>query len=98
MPCFDKKLEASRSDFYNEETGSKEVDMVITPVEIEEMLEQLSINFSELELCPIDGFSDAEDTSEMVVAPGSGSGGYAEHVLRYAAKELVNVLQFHHSI
>jgi len=88
MPCFDKKLEASRSDFYNEETGSKEVDMVITPVEIEEMLEQLSINFSELELCPIDGFSDAEDTSEMVVAPGSGSGGYAEHVLRYAAKEL----------
>jgi iron only hydrogenase large subunit-like protein len=25
MPCFDKKLEASRKDFYDEETETKEV-------------------------------------------------------------------------
>lgn len=31
MPCYDKKLEASREDFYNREKDSKDVDCVITP-------------------------------------------------------------------
>lgn len=30
MPCYDKKLEASREDFYSEATDSKDVDCVIT--------------------------------------------------------------------
>lgn len=30
MPCFDKKLEASRDDFYNEVFSTREVDCVIT--------------------------------------------------------------------
>lgn len=30
MPCFDKKLEASRSDFYLKEAETREVDCVIT--------------------------------------------------------------------
>lgn len=30
MPCFDKKLEASRDDFFDEVTNSKDVDCVIT--------------------------------------------------------------------
>lgn len=30
MPCYDKKLEASREDFYNEALDSKDVDCVIT--------------------------------------------------------------------
>lgn len=30
MPCYDKKLEASREDFYSEVTDSKDVDCVIT--------------------------------------------------------------------
>ena len=30
MPCFDKKLEASRGDFYNEAMDAHDVDMVIT--------------------------------------------------------------------
>lgn len=30
MPCFDKKLEASRSDFYMSEAETREVDCVIT--------------------------------------------------------------------
>lgn len=30
MPCFDKKLEASRSDFYLTEAETREVDCVIT--------------------------------------------------------------------
>lgn len=30
MPCFDKKLEASRPDFYLDEAETREVDCVIT--------------------------------------------------------------------
>lgn len=31
MPCYDKKLEASREEFYNEVIESRDVDCVITP-------------------------------------------------------------------
>lgn len=30
MPCYDKKLEASRADFYNADLNVKDVDCVIT--------------------------------------------------------------------
>ena len=33
MPCFDKKLEASREDFTHPDTGVKEVDCVLTTLE-----------------------------------------------------------------
>nr|CAG4634758.1 EOG090X05AC [Alona affinis] len=92
MPCFDKKLEASRSDFVRKDQQSKEVDMVITPVEIEQILTQLEINFSDLSSASIDSLIDEKIAkTEWTIPPGSGSGGYAEHVLRYAVKELYNV-------
>nr|CAG4641660.1 EOG090X05AC [Eurycercus lamellatus] len=90
MPCFDKKLEASRSDFFHEDQLSKDVDMVITPVEIEQMLEELNIEFSNLESSSIDSLNGSMEP-EWTVPPGSGSGGYAEHVMRYAAKELYGI-------
>lgn len=34
MPCYDKKLEASRLDFFDETTQSRDVDCVITASEI----------------------------------------------------------------
>ena len=70
-------------------SGTHDVDMVITSVEVEEMLDQMGIAFNDLKSGHIDPLSEAEDTSVLVVPPGGGSGGYAEHVLRYAAKELV---------
>ena len=30
MPCYDKKLEASRQDFYDDICGTRDVDCVIT--------------------------------------------------------------------
>lgn len=30
MPCYDKKLEASRNEFFNSELNAKDVDCVIT--------------------------------------------------------------------
>ena len=34
MPCFDKKLEASREDFTHPDTGIKEVDCVLTTLKV----------------------------------------------------------------
>ena len=90
MPCFDKKLEASRSDFLREDKLSKDVDFVITPVEIEQILEELTVDFNDLGSSPIDSLNGTEDPV-WSIPTGSGSGGYAEHVLRYAAKELYDV-------
>lgn len=38
MPCYDKKLEASRPDFYDEVTSSKEVDCVLTTGELDKLM------------------------------------------------------------
>jgi len=96
MPCFDKKLEASRSDFFNEEEQNKDVDMVITPVEIEEVFEQLNIRFSDLGASEIDSLDyDADIDNEWTVPKGSGSGGYADYIFRFAAKELYGITVEH---
>lgn len=34
MPCYDKKLEASRDDFFDKETESRDVDCVVTSSKI----------------------------------------------------------------
>ncbi len=39
MPCFDKKLESSRSQFYNEMYKTKDVDCVVSTMEIERLIE-----------------------------------------------------------
>ncbi|KIS69471.1 iron-sulfur cluster assembly protein NAR1 [Mycosarcoma maydis] len=38
MPCYDKKLEASRPDFYDDITGTKEVDCVLTTGELDKLM------------------------------------------------------------
>ncbi len=40
MPCYDKKLEASRQDFADELSGWKEVDCVLTTGELEKLMQE----------------------------------------------------------
>ena len=40
MPCYDKKLEASRQDFYNEQYRTRDVDCVITTGELELLMQE----------------------------------------------------------
>jgi len=40
MPCYDKKLEASRQDFYNEQYRTRDVDCVITTGELELLMRE----------------------------------------------------------
>nr|XP_022918368.1 probable cytosolic Fe-S cluster assembly factor CPIJ010948 [Onthophagus taurus] len=93
MPCFDKKLEASREDF-SDDNGVKDVDCVITAIELEQMIEKSGINFREL---TPSSFSqpwlkeDGDYFPCLKAHQGSGSGGYSDYLFMTAAKELFGV-------
>jgi len=99
MPCFDKKLEASRPDFFNEKTNSHDVDLVITTVEVEQMLSEDNLNLPELDTMPLDTLgSESISKTSIKTNRGSGSGGFTENLFIAAAKELfgedVNGIQY----
>lgn len=94
MPCHDKKLEANRAEFtVLDEKGkpAREVSCVLTAGELLELMKKRDFNFGDAE----EGFFDepfqVTQTTKFGVAVGSGSGGYADYVLRNAAKELLGV-------
>jgi len=102
MPCFDKKLEASRPDFADESKELKDVDLVITTVEVEQMLYEdgyESLDYVKIKdegqfldsiVNVINGFDSGNKPEEgrLLLNYGSGSGGHAENVLIMVAKEL----------
>ena len=91
MPCYDKKLEASREDFYNNQSKSRDVDCVITPIELEQMLNENNVPLSEINEKEVQRpFAPQMDKlkNDLYGHSGSGSGGYADFILRYAAKQL----------
>jgi len=90
MSCFDRKLEASRTDFFLEEYKAKEVDVVITAIEIEQMFDKLSKTIKDFERVQlVDLFSKDLSTECILMSHyGSGSGGYAEFVMRNCAKRI----------
>ncbi|XP_066588249.1 probable cytosolic Fe-S cluster assembly factor AGAP009023 isoform X2 [Prorops nasuta] len=96
MPCYDKKLEASRDDFYNKERGAKDVDCVITTVEIQQMLNEKNIALNDIYEAnlkkPFGSYSNTIDNT-LWGHSGSGSGGYADFIFRYAARNI-----FHENI
>ncbi|XP_008577377.1 PREDICTED: cytosolic Fe-S cluster assembly factor NARFL isoform X1 [Galeopterus variegatus] len=91
MPCYDKKLEASRPDFFNQEYQTRDVDCVLTTGEVFKLLEEEGISLSELEPAPLDGLSSSMSAKEPTSHRGGGSGGYLEHVFRHAAQELFGI-------
>lgn len=95
MPCFDKKLEASREDFVDKETLDKDVDCVITSIEVEQMLQKENIELSTLGNSTLSQPWSSEENNDhlpkLVKHIGSGSGGYADYIFKYAAKELFDI-------
>ncbi|KAG0052315.1 hypothetical protein BGZ83_002754 [Gryganskiella cystojenkinii] len=100
MPCYDKKLEASRSDFYSDLYQTRDVDCVITSTEVEKMFGEQGLSadmnlFGELEMDqgynsvikdPTTGLDQV-----LVGAAGNASGGFLEYVMQYAARELFGI-------
>ncbi|KAF5901860.1 cytosolic Fe-S cluster assembly factor NARFL isoform X1, partial [Clarias magur] len=91
MPCYDKKLEASRPDFYFKEAETREVDCVITSGEVLKMLEVEGVSLSDVEPAPLDAMFSNVCSEELLCHAGSGSGGYLHHVYTHAAKQLFGV-------
>ena len=92
MPCFDKKLEASREDFTDSVTGVKDVDCVITTLEIEEMLSRENCDFVSLDNTKIDTILESGNT-DILGNEGSGSGGYSDHLFRLVEISLRTTLR-----
>jgi iron only hydrogenase large subunit-like protein len=82
MPCFDKKLEASREDFT--ENGVRDVDCVITTTELVTMIQERGIDLRQLS----ESLNLSEFETRMVSHPGSSSGGYLHHLLTSSAQSL----------
>ncbi|XP_020136972.1 cytosolic iron-sulfur assembly component 3 [Microcebus murinus] len=91
MPCYDKKLEASRPDFFNQEYQTRDVDCVLTTGEVFKLLEEEGVSLSELEPAPLDSPPGGVSAEEPTSHRGGGSGGYLEHVFRHAAQELFGI-------
>ncbi|XP_078414778.1 cytosolic Fe-S cluster assembly factor narfl isoform X1 [Cetorhinus maximus] len=91
MPCYDKKLEASREDFFSEEYQTRDVDCVITSGEVLKMLEQEGLSLTNVDPVPLDMLFSSVAEAEVIGHSGGGSGGYLEHVFKHAAKELFGI-------
>lgn len=95
MPCYDKKLEAAREDFFNQETQSRDVDCVITAIELEQMLQSAEISLESLENSKFSQPWIDNVENEIIPVPhrniGSGSGGYADYIFRNSAKEIFDL-------
>ena len=89
MPCFDKKLEASREDFFDEILKSRDVDLVITSLEIEGILQDREVDFNSLLHSPLDKeLSLTDEEGKLRGHAGSSSGGYLDHVFKNSARHL----------
>jgi iron only hydrogenase large subunit-like protein len=79
MPCYDKKLEASRPDFAQgaEEEKQRDVDCVITTGELDTLMREEGFEL----LDPVPGEEDEQEAvqqriPDLVPAAGSSSGGF----------------------
>ncbi|KAK7918924.1 hypothetical protein WMY93_010208 [Mugilogobius chulae] len=87
-PCFDKKLEAVREEFYNSVLESRDVDCVLTSGQIFGLMEQRKVSVEELDSSPLDHILGESGEEELQRHEGRGSEGFLEHIFRHAAKEL----------
>ncbi|EIW63112.1 iron hydrogenase [Trametes versicolor FP-101664 SS1] len=97
MPCYDKKLEASRQDFYSEVYSTRDVDCVITTGELQLLMQdkgwELSMPVPDENLPPrphptaIDAAMNATNTGadhglpELLMHPGTSSGSYMHSLI-----------------
>jgi len=91
MPCYDKKLEASRDDFYDDILKSRDVDCVLTSGEIINIITQKGIDFIALPESPVEKLFTNISSNDQLFGITGGSDGYLEFIFRYAAKELFGV-------
>jgi hypothetical protein len=88
MPCYDKKLEASRSDFYSSMYETRDVDCVLTTGELDLLLRERGFD----PFASVPGEDDDSEAAqgifpELLQHPGTSSGSYLHVLLDYLAAE-----------
>lgn len=82
MPCYDKKLEASRQDFYNDVLSTRDVDCVLTTAELEILMRDKGWDIT----VPVAAEAERGNTGddrfpELIQHPGSSSGSYLQTLI-----------------
>ena len=80
MPCYDKKLEAARSDFRGDDVC--DVDCVLATVDLELMWNERGENFEKFGIV---------ETDVVFSHPGSSAGGFLENTLRTVSERLFSL-------
>lgn len=90
MPCYDKKLEASRNEFYDAEQQTRDVDCVLATIEVVQMLTDQKVDLATLpDDTKLDTMWNVTEHDEFAGGWDTGaSGGYLDAVFRYAAQTL----------
>ncbi|KAJ1678253.1 Cytosolic Fe-S cluster assembly factor nar1, partial [Spiromyces aspiralis] len=97
MPCYDKKLEASRDDFFSDIYRTRDVDCVITTGEMERLLKSYGRSIADFEKeeegsISLDRtFKATPNAYSLSRGAGTSAGGYLEYILSFAARALFNI-------
>ena len=97
MPCYDKKLEASRSDFYNEQYATRDVDCVLTTGELLLLAQEHGIDLTlpvpNEDISPSPTSTSATPILPVLLShPGSSSGSYLHSLMLAVARTYPNPL------
>ena len=86
MPCYDKKLEASRQDFYNEQYAMRDVDCVITTGELELLMREKQFDLSAAQRARApSGDANKIELPALIAHRGTSSGSYLQSVIARAS-------------
>ncbi|KAL7008000.1 Cytosolic Fe-S cluster assembly factor nar1 [Cystobasidiomycetes sp. EMM_F5] len=83
MPCYDKKLEASRPDFATSD-GNRDVDCVLTTGEVEKILQEHDIKLSDYSDESGKFQTEDEFLPSFIQHRGTASGGYIDNAIAAA--------------
>lgn len=97
MPCYDKKLEASRTDFYSEQYATRDVDCVLTTGELLLLAQEHGIDLSlpvpNEDISPSPTSISATPVLPVLLShPGSSSGSYLHSLMLAIARTYPNPL------
>ncbi|XP_072568316.1 nuclear prelamin A recognition factor [Paramormyrops kingsleyae] len=87
-PCFDKKLEAVRDEFYSNLLETQDVDCVLTSGEVLRMMEEKGVLVEDVDSVPLDHVLGEFHEENLARHEGRSSEGFLEHIFKHAAKEL----------
>ncbi|KAJ2755757.1 Cytosolic Fe-S cluster assembly factor nar1 [Coemansia pectinata] len=92
MMCYDKKLEASRDDFYNDVYKTRDVDCVVTTGELDRMLLEAGMSLESVAESGLDSLFKVDSVQEhLYSSAGTSAGGGLEYVMSYAAHVLFGI-------